>query len=78
MKLSLSLPDDDVAFIDEYAARAGAPSRSSVIHEAIGLLRDLGLERAYAQAWEEWTSSGEAMQWDATVSDRVATEVVRR
>jgi Arc/MetJ-type ribon-helix-helix transcriptional regulator len=72
MKLSVSLPDEDVAFIDEYAAQTGAPSRASVIHEAIALLRDVGLERAYAQAWEEWSSSGEATRWDATVPDGIA------
>lgn len=53
MKLSVSLPDEDVAFIDEYAAKTGVPSRSSVIHQGLALLRAATLERAYDQAWQE-------------------------
>ena len=71
MKVSVSLPDEDVAFVDEYAARAGASSRSSVIHEAIALLRQAGLERDYADAWQEWHSTGEAALWEATAADGI-------
>jgi antitoxin MazE9 len=46
VKLSVSLPDEDVAFIDEYAAKAGIPSRSSVIHQGLELLRAATLEQA--------------------------------
>lgn len=35
MKLSVSLPEDVVGFIDEYARRHGMSSRSAVIHRAI-------------------------------------------
>ncbi|MBO0689194.1 MAG: ribbon-helix-helix protein, CopG family [Candidatus Dormibacteraeota bacterium] len=72
MKLSVSLPDEDVAFLDEYAAREGAPSRSSAIHEAIDMLRSATLEDAYATAWEEWEASEDAELWEATVSDGTA------
>jgi Arc/MetJ-type ribon-helix-helix transcriptional regulator len=53
MKLSVSLPDDDVAFIDEYAARTGSPSRSAVLHRAVELLRMADMEGPYAEAWQE-------------------------
>jgi antitoxin MazE9 len=72
MKLSVSLPDDDVAFVDEYARRRGSPSRSAVVHRAIELLRMAELEDAYVDAWEEWDQSGYAEQWDATSGDGIA------
>ena len=71
VKVSVSLPDDDVRFLDEYAAGEGAGSRSSVVHQAIGLLRTAGLEQAYAQAWDEWKASGDAQLWDATSADGI-------
>jgi Arc/MetJ-type ribon-helix-helix transcriptional regulator len=72
MKLSVSLPDDDVAFIDEYARRIGGRSRSSVLHRAIGLLRMAELESAYTEAWDEWAGSGDAELWDAATGDGLA------
>lgn len=69
MKLRVSLPDEDVAFIDEYAAAAGAPSRSSVIHQGLQLLRAANLEQAYDLAWQEWTDGADADLWDATSAD---------
>jgi len=71
MKISVSLPDDDVAFLDEYAARTGRPSRSAALHRAVDLLRAAGLEAAYVTAWNEWAASEDASLWDATVSDGI-------
>ena len=72
MKLSVSLPEDDVTFVDEYARRRGSASRSSVVHHAIQLLRTAELEDAYADAWDEWQQSGQAEHWDATAGDGIA------
>jgi Arc/MetJ-type ribon-helix-helix transcriptional regulator len=72
VKLSVSLPDEDVAFLDEYAAREGAASRSSAIHEAIGMLRNATLEDEYTTAWDEWEASGEADLWDAVAADGIS------
>ena len=69
MKLSVSLPDDDIAFVDDYARRVGGDSRSAVLHRAIGLLRMAELESAYTEAWDEWAASGDAALWDATAGD---------
>jgi Arc/MetJ-type ribon-helix-helix transcriptional regulator len=69
MKVSVSLPEEDVAYIDEYARRMGAPSRSSVLHEAVSLLRLSELETAYAAAFQEWEDSGEADTWESVVAD---------
>jgi hypothetical protein len=35
MKVSVSLPDDDVEFLDAYAQPQGIESRSAVVHKAI-------------------------------------------
>jgi len=72
MKLSVSLPDDDVAFVDQYASRRGATSRSSVIHRAIQLLRMSELEDAYADAWDEWQQDGSEAAWSGATNDGIA------
>lgn len=69
MKLSVSLSADDVAAVDRYAAATGLTSRSAVIQHAIRLLGDAELEDAYAQAWDDWTASGDAAAWEATAAD---------
>ncbi len=69
MKLSVSLPDDDVGYLDDYAKAKGLPSRSAVVHKAVRLLRATELGVAYEQAWTEWAESGDADLWDATASD---------
>jgi Arc/MetJ-type ribon-helix-helix transcriptional regulator len=72
MKLSISLPEEDVAALDEYARACGLPSRSAAVRRAVGLLRHPGLEQDYAAAWEEWDASGERAAWDVTAADGLA------
>lgn len=72
MKLSISLSDDDVAFVDDYVAAAGLGSRSAAIQRALRLLRQPELEQDYEQAWEEWAASGDQAAWDSTVGDGLA------
>lgn len=69
MKLSVSLPDEDVGFLDAYAAAQGFPSRSAVVHRAVRLLRASELGAAYEEAWREWAAAGEADAWEATTAD---------
>ena len=69
MKISVSLPDSDVAFLDDYARSTEAASRSAALHEAIALLRTAHLMGDYALAFDEWVDSGEAALWDAVVGD---------
>jgi Arc/MetJ-type ribon-helix-helix transcriptional regulator len=69
MKLSVSLPAEDVAILDEFARTAGLRSRSAALHHAVRMLRLPGLEQDYAVAWEEWEASGDHAAWDATVAD---------
>ena len=69
MKLSVSIPDDDVVFLDEFAARAGMVSRSAVVQQAIAMLKAAELTRDYAKAFDEWADSGDADVWDASTGD---------
>lgn len=69
MKLSVSLSEDDVAALDEYARAAGLRSRSAALQHAIRLLRFADLEDDYAAAWREWEASGEQAAWENTAGD---------
>jgi Arc/MetJ-type ribon-helix-helix transcriptional regulator len=69
MKVSVSLPEDDIDFLDQYAKKEGYESRSAVVHKAVRLLRASGLGAAYEEAWREWTASGEDELWESTSAD---------
>jgi Arc/MetJ-type ribon-helix-helix transcriptional regulator len=77
MKLSVSLPDEDVEFLDAYASEQGFASRSAVLHRAVRLLRAAELGAAYEDAFVEWEDAGEATVWDATAGDGLATDAAR-
>ena len=68
MKVSVSLPAEDVQFLDEYARRHDR-SRSAAVHEAIATLRDGTLADAYEQAWVQWEADDEPALWDQTSGD---------
>ncbi|HET7388012.1 MAG TPA: ribbon-helix-helix domain-containing protein [Nocardioidaceae bacterium] len=69
MKISVSLPEEDLSLLDDYARSAGLPSRSAALHRAIAMLRLPGLEDDYAEAWSEWERSGESQAWESTTGD---------
>lgn len=69
MKVSVSLPGEDVEFLDAYAAAHAFPSRSAVLQQAIRILRLGELDDAYGAAWAEWEESGEAAAWEPTTDD---------
>lgn len=69
MKVSISLPGEDVEFLDEYARAQGYESRSAVIHKAVRLLRAAELGADYEGAWHEWTAGGDAEPWESTADD---------
>lgn len=77
MKLSVSLPDEDVEFIDSYVARTELTTRSGVVQRALELLRAAQLEDAYADAWDEWSGSGEDLVWESAAADGLAEGSVR-
>jgi Arc/MetJ-type ribon-helix-helix transcriptional regulator len=72
MKLSVSLPDEDVEFLDRYARSQGYESRSAVVHRAVRLLQSAELGSDYLEAWEEWSGSKVADEWEPTVGDGLA------
>lgn len=71
MKVSVSLPEEDVEFLDAYAKSNRIESRSAVLHKAVRLLRASELGAAYEDAWQEWAESGSADEWDAVSGDGV-------
>ena len=72
MKVSVSLPGDDVEFLDDYAREQGLESRSAALHRAVRLLRAAELGGAYEAAWDEWAADGEAERWEPTTTDGLA------
>jgi Arc/MetJ-type ribon-helix-helix transcriptional regulator len=69
MKVSVSLPGDDVEFLDAYARDQGLESRSAAVHRAVRLLRAAELSAAYESAWDEWAASEEGELWEPTAGD---------
>lgn len=74
MKVSISLAEADVEFVDEYARVQGFRSRSAVIQRAVTLLRASELAGAYAEAWQEWESEADAEAWERTAADGLTRE----
>jgi Arc/MetJ-type ribon-helix-helix transcriptional regulator len=69
MKVSVSLPDEDVEFLDDYAENQGIASRSAVLHKAVRLLRASELGPAYEDAWADWAGSADEALWDQVQAD---------
>jgi len=73
MKVSVSLPGEDVQFLDEYAKEQGLDSRSAALHRAVRLLRAAELGGAYESAWREWATDSAADAWEVTTGDGVTS-----
>jgi antitoxin MazE9 len=69
MKVSVSLPAEDVKFLDEYAKEKGYESRSAALQTAVRMLRTAELGAAYEVAWDEWAASEDATLWESTIAD---------
>jgi Arc/MetJ-type ribon-helix-helix transcriptional regulator len=69
VKVSVSLPGEDVQFLDEYTKEQGLASRSAALHRAVRLLRTAELGGAYEAAWEEWAAQDDGTLWDSTTGD---------
>jgi Arc/MetJ-type ribon-helix-helix transcriptional regulator len=72
MKLSVSLPEEDVAYLDSYALTQGLDSRSAALKKAVRLLRASELGAAYEEAWADWADRGDAEVWDEASADGLA------
>ena len=64
MKISASLPEDDVEFLDRFA-KDHHDTRSGALHRAVTLLRHRNLGDQYEEAW----TSDNASEWDAVAPD---------
>jgi Arc/MetJ-type ribon-helix-helix transcriptional regulator len=69
VKVSVSLPGEDVQFLDEYAKEQGLESRSAALHRAVRLLRTAELGGTYQAAWEEWAAEDDGTLWESTTGD---------
>jgi Arc/MetJ-type ribon-helix-helix transcriptional regulator len=69
MKLSVSLPDEDVEYLDAYAEAQGLESRSAALQKAVRLLRASELGAAYEDAWTAWADGEDAELWDSATAD---------
>lgn len=69
MKVSVSLPDEDVEFLDAYAEAQGIASRSAAVHKAVRLLRASELGPAYEAAWTEWAHGDDHVLWENAAGD---------
>lgn len=74
MRLSVSLPESDVEFLDTLTSEHGLPSRSAALTKALRVYRELQLGDAYEKAWKEWEESGEADLRDSTAADGLDDE----
>jgi Arc/MetJ-type ribon-helix-helix transcriptional regulator len=72
MKVSVSLPDSDVEYLDAYARTQGLDSRSAALQKAVRLLRASELGAAYEDAWTDWVQSEDAEVWEAATADGLA------
>jgi hypothetical protein len=64
-----------VAALDNHPAASGLQSPPGVFRYRITPLGDPDLEDAYADAWDEWHTTGDAEGWDSTVGDGLVPEV---
>ena len=69
MKVSVSIPDEDVEFLDNYTKNHQIASRSAALHRAIRLLRASELTNAYAAAFTEWAHDPANDAWDTATAD---------
>jgi Arc/MetJ-type ribon-helix-helix transcriptional regulator len=67
--LSVSLPDEDVEYLDSSAHAQGLQSRSAALLKAVRLLRASELGAAYEEAWTEWADGDDTHVWEATTAD---------
>ena len=67
-KLSVSLSESDVAYIDELA-RARSGNRSAAIHDLVRIARERSAVSDYALANDEWVESGQSREWQAAEAD---------
>ena len=74
VKVSTTLPERDVDFIERYTIRNNLPNRAAAYQAAVRALRHEDLMRQYEEADKEWYESGEVEVWECTVGDGIEDE----
>lgn len=69
MKVSVSLDEADVAFLDADVERGVYPSRSAAVGASIKLLRERELSQSYFEEFETWAVAGDSDAWESTSGD---------
>lgn len=69
VKVSVSLPEEAVAFLDEQSRSGVYPNRSAAVVAAVTMLRCVSMTDSYAAAWDEWEQSGEDALWENVAAD---------
>ena len=69
MKVSVSVPDEDIEFLDSYAKTHRIASRSAAVQRAIRLLRASELSDSYFGAFTEWSDDPDNASWNTTTAD---------
>lgn len=71
MKVSISLSEEDLAYLDAETEAGTFPSRSAVVAAAIGAYRNRDLVTAYLEAFREWDAAGEDEAWARVLGDGI-------
>ncbi len=70
-KLSISVKDNWLSFIEEYQKNYNIKSRSEVLERGLAALKQLELQDQYHLAYKEWFNSDENDIWDLTTADGI-------
>jgi antitoxin ParD1/3/4 len=71
-KLSVTIEPTLLDFLERYQASHARKTKSAVVEEALTLLRERELERAYREAAQEWLENPDAPLWESTAGDGLA------
>lgn len=74
MKLSVSLPEEEVCFLDDYRQTAHLESRSAAVHVAVRQLRESLLAQEYTQMFSDADYLNDTSVWDVTSMDGLTDE----
>lgn len=74
IKLSVSVDQGLLPFIERYQQDHTVRTKSEVIERALDLLRKAELEAAYRAAGQEWLENPDAALWETAVADGLEAE----
>jgi antitoxin ParD1/3/4 len=72
IKLSVTIEPTLLDFLERYQISHARKTKSAVVEEALTLLCERELERAYREAAQEWLENPDAPLWESTAGDGLA------